>query len=83
MTPTIAISALSCLSCFFDWKKAWKEASGINEKQMIVQTLYTHLYRMQKKKVLQKYKQIFIVLLYWKILYWVRPNFKKVIKWKE
>lgn len=86
MTPTIAIRALSCLSCFSDWKKAWKEASGFNEKQTFVQTLYMHLYSMQKKKkVLQKHKQIQIltVFLHWKMVYCVQPNFQRVIKWKE
>lgn len=74
MTPTIAIRALSCLSCFSDWKKAWKEAGGFNEKQTFVQTLYMHLYSMQKKKKyfrsINKYKYLLYSFIgKWYIVY--------------
>lgn len=50
MTPTIAISAMSCLSCFSDWKKAWKKPVGLRENEQILQTFYVCIYTEWKKK---------------------------------
>lgn len=83
MTPTIAISAMSCLSCFFDWKKAWKKPVGLKENEQILQTFYVCIYTEWKKKTQNKTgstSEVWtntIALLYWKIVYSLQPNFRE------